>query len=675
MTARAEIPAGLRRGYIAVLVPPALAAPLPLFWTDGASPLAIALYEIVLLFYWLRAKAGRPVRLSDGVLNALGLTYLLWLGFEISVLRLGLLRSVSHLLLFTAAAKLASLKRPGEARTALLVLFLLTLASASSSTHVSSLFYFAVMAFLGFRALTRLAVLADFEEEPPERVLRAVPTGGLAAGAIVAAAVITTPLFYALPRLRSPFALTRFRVDDAFSTTLAADRVDLESFGAAKRSDRVVLRMSVEPQEALARSLRLREAVFTEYHGGVWTRNPYTRGGAGPLTGRRDFSLPERRPGQPLAGRVSIDLNLFAKGFLFLPYGATGLELDRGTTHRLPDGVVQLTSNQQSVRYTAGVRRVELRGIGSSAIDPASVPPEIRDYAARLTGDLSDPLSIYGRIRDHFRKDFIYTLDAPQGPGDPLVNFLLRSKAGHCEFFASAAAMMLTARGIPARLVTGSYGGETGFFSQTLVVRGANLHAWVEADIDGKGFSLLDPTPDAGIPPAASRVSVWKRLATLGREIEFFYDRRILGFDSLDQIQIIEAVRQSLSSSVQTLASWKESFRLRRIRGSGVAAALLALAGIAMAVLWRIRKRASLSVATKEYLKLRRLVARRVGTLSPAVPPAEVARLLAHAVPPAREDARVVMTVYCASAFGGVEPDPATVRDLAERMRRLKKLA
>src|SRR4029077_4422085 len=97
---------------------------------------------------------------------------------------------------------------------------------------------------------------------------------------------------------------------------------------------------------------------------------------------------------------------------------------------------------------------------------------EIREYASKLTDDLRDPAAIYDRIRGHFAKDFIYTLDAPRGSCVPLVNFLLRSKAGHCEFFASAAAMMLTARGIPARLVTGSYGGEIGFPSSAVRLAG-----------------------------------------------------------------------------------------------------------------------------------------------------------------------------------------------------------
>jgi hypothetical protein len=277
-------------------------------------------------------------------LNLAGLGYFFWLGFEVSVLRHGLLRSVTYLLLFTALAKLASLKTAGEARTALLVLFLLTLAAASSSTHYSSLFYFAAIALLGFRALARLAVLADFSEAPPQRVLRSVPTPAVSAAGLAAAAALCAPLFYGLPRLKGPYAIAPFRLDDGLTTALTADRVDLESFGAAKRSDRVVLRLTTAPEDR-PRVVRLREAVFTVYRDGVWTRRPSPgRGETYPSGSHRG-----REP-------VRIDLALFAKGFLFLPYGIDSVRLEAGrSAYVLPDGLLQATSGPRNVRYEVGL--------------------------------------------------------------------------------------------------------------------------------------------------------------------------------------------------------------------------------------------------------------------------------------------------------------------------------
>src|SRR5207248_7130841 len=113
------------------------------------------------------------------------------------------------------------------------------------------------------------------------------------------------------------------------------------------------------------------------------------------------------------------------------------------------------------VRYQAEVRRRPEIAPGRDAISPADVPEEIQKFAIHATGDLSSPRAIARRIEEVFLRDFVYTLDPPKPVGDPLVHFLLRSKAGHCEYFASAAAMMLASRGVPARLVTGSYGGES----------------------------------------------------------------------------------------------------------------------------------------------------------------------------------------------------------------------
>ena len=666
------MPLGLSRAYLLALAPAAIVAPLPLVFTEGASRKAVLAYVLGVAFVWWRARFGTPVRLSDAAQNVLGLAYIAWLAYSTATLRMGLLRSVAHLLLFTALAKLASLKRPSEARLALLVIFLLTLASASSSTHVSSFVYFLAMSWLGFRALSRVAVLADFDEAPPERVLTSVPTTGLSLVAIAGGIVAAVPLFFALPRLHGPFVTAPIRVDDALTRALSADRVDLESFGAAKRSDRVVLRMASTPDITRDAPLRLREAVFTEYQEGSWLRNPRheRRRGAPALV----YGMGETRDPRKVDWRVTADLYVYGQGFLFLPYGTTTVRMERNRAVEVPDGVMQVASRGGPVRYEADVRRVLPRGPGESAISPADVPEQVQQYALRLTAGIDEPRQIYKRIEDHFSRDFVYTLDPPRTDGDPLVHFLLRSKAGHCEYFASAAAMMLATRGIRARLVTGSYGGEEGLFSSSMVVRAENLHAWVEADLEGSGFEVLDPTPAAGIPPALTSFSLLSRLVALGREVEFFYDRRILGFDSADQIGVAEAMREKFADAAATLANVKRSAREMLSIQSAIAIVLVA-GLLALAYTFLRRTGVVAPPPTRAYLALRRLLARRRGALAPSVPPAEVARLFATEVPEAGADAARVVAIYCASAFGGTRLRPEVEEELGERLRRLKKLA
>ena len=73
--------------------------------------------------------------------------------------------------------------------------------------------------------------------------------------------------------------------------------------------------------------------------------------------------------------------------------------------------------------------------------------------------------------------------------------FLFETKTGHCEYFASAMAIMLRLQGVPARLVTGFSATNknplTGYFE----VRALDAHAWVEAYFPAHGWVTFEPTP------------------------------------------------------------------------------------------------------------------------------------------------------------------------------------
>jgi transglutaminase-like putative cysteine protease len=100
-------------------------------------------------------------------------------------------------------------------------------------------------------------------------------------------------------------------------------------------------------------------------------------------------------------------------------------------------------------------------------------------------------------VRDYF-STFKYSLFQVDGqdPADPLSNFLLDRRAGHCEFFASATTLMLRQMGIPARYVLGYSVQE---FNDTLgmyIVRKRHAHTWVIAYVNEK-WQVVDTTPSS----------------------------------------------------------------------------------------------------------------------------------------------------------------------------------
>jgi LPXTG-motif cell wall-anchored protein len=87
----------------------------------------------------------------------------------------------------------------------------------------------------------------------------------------------------------------------------------------------------------------------------------------------------------------------------------------------------------------------------------------------------------------------------------PLDAFLFDSKAGYCQHFSGAMAILLRMGGIPARVATGFSPGGLQKRQGEWVVRDTDAHSWVEAWFDGIGWVALDPTPPA--TPARSQIA------------------------------------------------------------------------------------------------------------------------------------------------------------------------
>jgi len=106
------------------------------------------------------------------------------------------------------------------------------------------------------------------------------------------------------------------------------------------------------------------------------------------------------------------------------------------------------------------------------------------------------PSKFYDALYSYFAKEgFSYTLTPDPILGEnTLDQFLFNKKRGFCGHYASSAAFMFRAVGIPARVVSGYLGGEVNQQDGYLSVYQYDAHAWVEVFIDGQGWQIFDAT-------------------------------------------------------------------------------------------------------------------------------------------------------------------------------------
>lgn len=202
----------------------------------------------------------------------------------------------------------------------------------------------------------------------------------------------------------------------------------------------------------------------------------------------------------------------------------------------------------------------------------------------RLPADCFDPVTRKPRPRyhdsiatyfcDHLSRDkslsYTTTLKHIHPDLDPVEDFLFHTKAGHCELFASALALMLRSQGIPAVLVLGFKGCEPADEPGKYVVRQQNAHVWVSALIleyeqdpqtrqTLSRWRSLDPTPsdqfgDGNSAGENTSASFFKMLQRRVHLFLFVYtpeqrNRVVATFFTSVKTEIVSAVAVLLAAS------------------------------------------------------------------------------------------------------------------------------
>jgi hypothetical protein len=314
---------------------------------------------------------------------------------------------------------------------------------------------------------------------------------------------------------------------------------------------------------------------------------------------------------------------------------------------------------EQQLRRLAGQPRSGLRpeDLAAPPTDAVALSPANAERVARaLEALLADS------------GEYTYTMDSPPlDQAEPVLDFLRGVKRGHCQHFASALALMLRARGVPARLVRG-YRGADPLDQGVYVVRQLHAHSWVEALVPrgdgGYDWLTLEPTPGGAAPPAPGLDSWW----TQGGEV--LWRDLIVGYSSRRQADLWSRLTAELSTGPGLL------------RALGWLALVVGIVGLVSVgrVLWRRRRWLALASApgARGYFQLLEILRRQAGLRpQPGQTPREFAEAAAawlrqrpHTAPFAHLPGHVVEAYYRAR-FGGMPPALEEEQALNEELGRL----
>ena len=485
----------------------------------------------------LASDSSRWLRPLRTLSSLMAIFYLFFFPLDWLVISKQLIFAVVHLVFYLKIYSLLHLQTRKE-RYRLYVLCLFEMLAAASMTV--SLSFLAPLVLFVLVGSFVLILEQSFEPRVSEVTrlpsLRPTARVALAVGAFVLC--LAGVIFVALPRT----SYGGFRVSglSGITTTGLGGEIRLGDFGEIKLSREVVMRIVNESDDPETPS-RWRGSAYDRYAGGRWSQS---RSGM--------VLLPRRGPGDFLLDRPSSDSTISHEIYLepldtdvmFIPPASLELSVS------LPSVFVDPYLTVRTGRSARAGRRYSVRWRPEAPASASSLggvermevwtrqlylqlPPLSEDFhalARRLPGRSEDPLETAASVETFLEREYRYSLRTPsRGRSDPVEDFLLDARAGHCEFFATAMIMLTRARGIPSRLVTGFRRGKRNEYGDFEVVRKSDAHAWVEVFNERLGWVAYDPTPSAAA--ASARPMAFDVFLESIDSLRMLWDIYVVAFD------------------------------------------------------------------------------------------------------------------------------------------------
>ncbi len=672
----------------------------------GVAPASLALFALLTIWAFRRPLPAEPTK-SATRWWTLGIAAALVGTLARSLLGSELIDASVDFLLLLAVQRFFNRQRAREHLQLLLLGALLMVVGGVVNTDLAYPPLLAAYLFVATWALLLNQLLADGErlgaaimvDVGREGMRRHGSLVRAAAGVTLLAAAGAAVVFLFFPRWGVGAFLRGAMSRD--TTSGFSDEVSLGEFGRIKNDPTVVMRITVhgKPSVDTRPTWYLRGTSFDRYAAGrwahsrngeasplrpVWTWSSLSDGGTPLLQRRRGGGRGQTMRALSLPGvagseavmLATVTLEDIGADVLFVASEPIAVKLmPRGPIERRakvlggrnrefrvskPPGPVQY----EFISRALAPGPQALAAVGDPPIDPLREPfsrpaeglsPRVGTLARELTVGARTRLDKVEAIMAHL-STFRYTLDLsdvePDPDDDPIETFLFDTQAGHCEYYATALALLLREVGVPTRIVNGYYGAHYNDVGDFYAVRQADAHSWVEVDFGPLGWVTFDPTPPSG-RTAGDDASWWPAGAELLDAMRNAYLQWVIDYDFGKQLELLEGLGvrrqgQLVRPTTQTLA----------IGGGALA---LLVAGVWA---WRRRRRTTLHPATRQLRRVLRRLSRRGHAPTPSESAVAFARRLRDEGVAGADAVEAFARAYERARFGG---QPRAPEGLAAR--------
>jgi hypothetical protein len=680
--------------------------------------------------WWRRCPAEIPQRIATRLVVA----YLLVFPIDVAFLSRTFVAASSnpalyaallgaiHFLMFVMLIRLYSATTDRDALFLTMLSFAAILASAvlTIDTTFLGLFFlfllFGVATFVGLEmrrgSKGAIAPKGDAQPQQEHRLDRALVLAALSVA--LGAMIIGGALFFFFPRFSAGYLGRTSLVPTLMSGF--SDDVELGQIGEIKKNSTVVMRVRTGKPVGYP-TLRWRGIALSTFDGKRWS-SPDHDSVTIPAGMNGWINLMERPP-EPDLGATALSYTILlqpvATDTMFAPANAISIrgnlsgegsnqELGARRSYLIRDSTGSLSNpfhNFTTLRYE-GFSLLPARNVPRLRADSTVYPEDIRDtylqlpkldpripeLAREITARAQTPFDKTITLENYLRSHYTYNLNLTGKPGDdPLAHFLFETRAGHCEYFASAMAIMLRTLGIPTREVNGFLPGEYNDLGEDYIVRASDAHSWVEVYFPGTGWMTFDPTP----PGAEDAGGFFSRLGQYVDWFELSWNEWVINYDFIHQILLAQTMQRTTRSWTEIVRSWfvhQETKGRRWMRSWNNGLRLLIPLAVVLFLLalrfdlvvalvrrlwlsWQLRSpelaRSNPQLASRLYGELLYLLARRGFARQPTQTPFEFAAAVSQ---PRLAPAVFEFTQhYTQARFGGAPCDTIRLRALLEQIR------